>query len=112
MSDTIPILVDAPPAAATPGVTMRGGTASSTAGRVVDVAADVLKKRIADLSRILADTTAATPPDAPFEVAELRFTLHLDANGEVSVMSLAKGAVTAGAGIEITLRKRGLSAAD
>jgi hypothetical protein len=109
MSDTIPILVDAPPAT-TPGVTMRGGTASSTATTVVNVGADLLKKKIADLSRILADTTAATPPDAPFEVAELRFTVHMEANGEVSVMSLAKGAITAGAGIEITLRKRGLPA--
>lgn len=102
MSDTIPILVDAPA-----GPNMRG-PADSTASRVVAVAADVLKNKIAHLSRILADTTAATPPDAPFEVAELRFTVHLDANGEVSVMSLAKGAITAGAGIEITLRKRGL----
>jgi hypothetical protein len=106
MTELIPIRVDEDGS----GPRMRGPASSSVAKGIVTVAADKLKEQVADLSRILAETTAATPPDSPFEVAELRFTLHIEANGEVSVMSVLKGAATAGAGIEVTLRKRGLPA--
>lgn len=102
MSDTIPILVDAPPA----GPNMRGGTTEKAATRVMNVTTEFLKTRIGDLARILSDAAASAPQDTPYEVTEVRFTIHVDATGEVSVMSLAKGAVTTGAGIEVTLTKR------
>jgi hypothetical protein len=101
MSDFIPIMVDAPA-----GTPMRGRNVVS---QVVKVAADVLKARMGDLARTLSEAAASAPQDTPFEVTEVSFTIHVDANGEVSVMSLAKGAVTAGAGIQVTLRKRGTS---
>jgi hypothetical protein len=101
MSDTIPILVDAPA-----GTVMRGGAAEKATTHVVNVTAEFLKERMGNLARILSDAAESAPKDTPFEVTEVRFTIHVDLNGEVSVMSLAKGAVTTGAGIEVTLTKR------
>lgn len=101
MSDTIPILVDAPA-----GPTMRGGATEKAATHVVNVTAEFLKARMGDLARIVSDAAASAPQDTPYEVTEVRFTIHVDLNGELSVMSLAKGAVTTGAGIEVTLTRR------
>lgn len=105
MSDCIPILVDQVASPAYRG--MMPDAAGRALDVVVEVAGDVLRERLAGLTRLLSDAAAATPSDGPFEVAELRFTVHVNANGEVSVMSLAKGGVAAGAGIEVTLRRRG-----
>jgi hypothetical protein len=104
MSGSIPILVDqvAPPVT-------RGPVSSASARAldvVVEVATDVLKARLGDLARTLSDAAASAPADSVFEVSELSFTLHVGADGEVSVMSLAKGGVSAGAGIDVTLRRR------
>jgi hypothetical protein len=103
MNDTIPILVDEAPAA--PAPTYRGESRSPSA-RVVEVASDLLRERMGDLARILSDAAALAPEDSPFHVSELRFTLHVGANGEVSILSLAKGGVTTGAGIEVALTRR------
>jgi hypothetical protein len=104
MSGSIPILVDQ----VAPQVT-RGPVSSASARAldvVVEVATDVLKARLGDLARTLSDAAASAPADSVFEVSELSFTLHVGADGEVSVMSLAKGGVSAGAGIDVTLRRR------
>jgi hypothetical protein len=104
MSGSIPILVGqvAPP--------VTRGPVSSASARVLDVvvevASDVLKARLGDLARTLSEAAESAPADGMFEVSELRFTLHVGADGEVSVMSLAKGGVSAGAGIDVTLRRR------
>lgn len=41
----------------------------------------------------------------PFEVSEVTFSLSFDAGGEVSILSLAKGNLSASAGIEVKLVK-------
>lgn len=105
MSERIPILVDQVPAPVERDMVPRG-VVNATLDVVIDVAADVLKERMGELVRLISEAAEASPTDGAFRVEELRFTLHVGGNGEVSVLSLAKAGIAAGAGIEVTLKKR------
>lgn len=108
MSEHIPVLVDQVPAPGGRDMVPRGAS-SATLDVVIDVAADVLRERMGELVRLVSDAAAAAPTDGAFHVEEVRFTLHVGANGEVSILSLAKAGIAAGAGIEVTLKKRDVS---
>ena len=104
MSESIPFLVDQVEQPVHRGPV--SGAGARALDVVIDVAADALKERVSRLVRLVSEAAEAAPADGAFQTAEVRFTLHVGGNGEISLLSLAKGGFAAGAGIEFTLRKR------
>lgn len=104
MNETIPILVTQNEEPTYRDITR--SPASTGVDRVVQVAADALRDRVGTVVGLMSDVLAAVPDDGGFEVSEFRFMLNVGGNGEVSLMSFAKAGVVAGAGIEVTLKKR------
>ena len=59
-----------------------------------------------NLQSVAAMVSKCQYEDATFELAEVRFTLAVSRTGEVSLLSLAKGAITGQTGIEFVLTKK------
>ena len=75
--------------------------------RVVELSSEVIQKSIdGTLQNILGLLSAVTAETPTHTVSEVRFSLTLDASGEVSVVSLAKGTLKGSAGLEFTIKKK------
>ena len=73
----------------------------------VDVALDALKSSLRPTIAKVLDLFADTPSESgPFEVTSISFQLSVEATGEVSIVSIAKGSLTGHTGIEVTVARR------
>jgi hypothetical protein len=87
------------------------GMVHAAAGKALDVvvgvAADSFQRMMATIIGQIADAvTAADLSKSPFDLSEVKFTVNAGVDGELSIVSLAKGSVATQSGIEVTLRKK------
>jgi len=77
--------------------------------RTVDIGLEELENRVNEsLERVLNLLSRATLESNDYEVNSVRFTLRIDASGEVSLVSLAKGSLGGQTGLEFTLTRKQL----
>lgn len=75
--------------------------------RVVEVSNNALQKSLdGALHNILGLLATVTTESATHMVSEVSFSLTFDASGEVSVVSLAKGALKGSAGLAFTIKAK------
>lgn len=75
--------------------------------RVVEISGEVLQRSIdGALQNILNLLSSVTAETATHEVSQVSFSLTFDATGEVSVVSLAKGALKGSTGLAFTIKKK------
>ena len=75
--------------------------------KVVSVSADKvrreIRKALGTVDEVLKDASHAAKD---FDLAEVSFTVGLEASGQVSVLSLASGNVGASSGLQFTFKRR------
>jgi len=75
--------------------------------RAVDVELDKLKNNVnSTLDGIFSLLSNVTLETKDFEVDTIRFALHINASGEISLISLAKGSLGVQEGIEFSIVRR------
>lgn len=73
---------------------------------ILDLGIDEFGRKISDAVKKVQKAFAGLEDVAgSFKVSEVTFSLSLDAGGEVSILSLAKGSLNGSAGIEVKLIK-------
>jgi hypothetical protein len=77
-----------------------------TAAKIVELGMSQLQKSTSDALESVYSLLHAIPLESgAFGVDTIRFTLRVDASGEVSIVSLAKGSLGTQAGIEVTISR-------
>ena len=75
--------------------------------KMVDIDFTVLQQNIGNLlNGILAILSNSTSQSEDFEIQSVNFTVNINASGEVSLVSLAKGAIAGQTGIGFTIVRR------
>lgn len=75
--------------------------------RVVDLDVAKLKPTLQSAFENVIELIPTVPDSADtLEVSSIKFSLQIAANGEVSLLSLAKGGISATSGIEFTVTKK------
>lgn len=74
---------------------------------VVGVSSEGFKKMMGTLiSQVASAVGAADLSKAPFDLSEVTFTVNVGTDGELSIMSLAKGSISTNSGIEVKLVRK------
>jgi hypothetical protein len=74
--------------------------------KVVDIGVGQLQKSASDALEGIYTLLQGLPLEAgDFRVDEIRFTMRIDATGEVSIVSVAKGSLGAQAGVEVKISR-------
>lgn len=105
MENTIKFLVDEEE------VTIKGALPLSgldgMSQRVIELSGEAIQKSMTStLNGVLKMVSKADIESETHYIAETKFNVVLNASGEVSIVSLAKGAVTSGVGMEFTIKRK------
>lgn len=80
---------------------------AKAAYKAVDISAESLNTRVKKmLEQVFSLLSNMSLQTEDFEVDKIRFVLHIDASGEVSLVSLAKGSLGVKSGLEFTILRR------
>lgn len=81
--------------------------AGAVGGNVLSMTTDVLNQQVGDALKAISDSVSSVEfLKSPFAVTEVRFTLAIDASGEIGLLSAARGSMSGGAGLEFTLTRK------
>ena len=74
---------------------------------VVEISGNVLKKNLDNMLRNIFELIdTVTMENEAYFVSETRFSLVFDAEGEISIVSLAKGSLKGQTGLEFTIERK------
>src|SRR4051812_13274173 len=105
MSKSLNVLVDEELPTAKSALSVPG--LDSIGQRVVEISGDVLRASVdGALQSVLSLLSEVSQESETHLVSQVSFSLTFDASGEVSVLSLAKGALKGGTGLQFTITKK------